>query len=172
MKLRLGVVDVAHPGSPGTSTGDVAEILEKKYHIMEAFFQQHETEIVALLEASMADAFEDALRGGAGVADMTAAESGIETLFRFWLSRGGLDGLAPGVPTAAALRGVSHRRKHPYARRGPRPSFIDTGTYVAAFKAWVSGGLGVPRGNGGASMPAAAEGEEEAVVAEDVGSFL
>jgi hypothetical protein len=37
----------------------------------------------------------------------------------------------------AALHGVSHRFKHPYARRARRPSFIDTGLYQNSFAAWV-----------------------------------
>jgi hypothetical protein len=35
------------------------------------------------------------------------------------------------------MRGVNHRFMHPYARRPSRPSFIDTGLYVANFTAWV-----------------------------------
>jgi hypothetical protein len=41
----------------------------------------------------------------------------------------------PGVPTAAALKGVSHRLK--LKKGAPRPSFIDTGMYQAHFKSWV-----------------------------------
>jgi len=44
----------------------------------------------------------------------------------------------PGVPTKAALRGVNHRLKHPYRRRGARPSFVDTSLYMSSFKAWAT----------------------------------
>jgi hypothetical protein len=45
----------------------------------------------------------------------------------------------PGTPTQAALRGVNHRRRHPYRRSNPRrPSFIDSGLYEASMRAWIT----------------------------------
>jgi hypothetical protein len=64
------------------------------------------------------------------------AGSAIENMFRNFLDLREMDGM-PGVPTAAAEHGVSHRFKHPYAKRASRPSFIDTGLYQASFVAEV-----------------------------------
>ena len=108
MRLHLGVLDVPYKQGSNSSpetTGDVAEILENRYHPIEIFYEEH---------------------------------ANIETRFRHFLSQKEMDSLGvPGVPTKAALAGVSHRFKHPYAKRAPRPSFIDTGLYEASFRAWV-----------------------------------
>lgn len=67
-----------------------------------------------------------------------SATSKIEDRFKQMLSTRELDSLGfPGIPTAAAQRGVNHRFKHPYKKRAARPSFIDTGTFQASAKAWV-----------------------------------
>ena len=135
MKLHLGVIDF--PTAMGQTTGDVAEILEAKYHIMATFFAVHSVAIMTLIEESLVAALEARLAGAPGALSLTsAAESAIGALFRQWIASRGMDGLAPGVPTKAAMNGVSHRFKSPYEKRGPRPSFVDTGTYVAAFTVW------------------------------------
>ena len=66
------------------------------------------------------------------------AESEIETAFKLFLGQQEMNGVVPGVPTKAALKGVNHRMLHPYAKRGPRSSFIDTGLYQANFKVWMT----------------------------------
>ena len=65
------------------------------------------------------------------------AESKIENMFKKAISGKEFDSLIPGVPTEAAKRGVNHRLAHPYAKRGPRPSFLDTSLYSSSFKSWV-----------------------------------
>jgi hypothetical protein len=121
------------------TTGDVAEILEKRYAIMDTFFDLHKNDIVGALEGSLAGALENVLAGGPGTMSATAeGESAIETMFKQFLSNREMDALGiKGIPTKAAREGVSHRFKHPYARRPERPSFIDTGLYQSNFKAWV-----------------------------------
>jgi hypothetical protein len=121
------------------STGDVAEILESKYHPMEIFFEQHKEDIAADLEGSLAGALESLLMGAPPSLDaFGSATSQIEDRFKKFLSEKEMEGLGyPGVPTKAALMGVSHRFLHPYKKRPPRPSFIDTGLYQASFKSWV-----------------------------------
>ena len=65
-----------------------------------------------------------------------AGESQIENRFKQFLSLREVEKLGiPGVPTKAALAGVSHRFKG--KKGGRRPSFIDTGLYQASFKAWI-----------------------------------
>lgn len=154
--LHLGVIDVPYgdeaaaptkKGQPrkrrgqlGVSTGDVATFLEDKYHVMEHFFELHGEEIAADLSESVAGALETALMGGPALdsSGLAAAMTKIEERFKRMLSEKELERLGyPGVPTKAALHGVSHRFKHPYAKRGPRPSFVDTGLYQSSFKAWV-----------------------------------
>ena len=142
MRLHLGVIDVPYKNGSNSdpkTTGDVATILEAKYHVMEHFWEAKKPEIAASLEQSMGDAIEALMMGATAAADpFTAAASDIEAKFKHFLSQRELDSLGyPGIPTKAAQNGVSHRFKHPYAKRAPRPSFIDTGTYEASFKVWV-----------------------------------
>lgn len=121
------------------TTGDVAEILENKYHIYEHFWQLHKNEVAQALEQSMADAIETLMNGGPASRDpLLAATSDMEAKFKAFLANRELDSLGyPGIPTKAAQEGVSHRFKHPFAKRASRPSFIDTGLYQQSFKMWV-----------------------------------
>lgn len=137
-RLILGVVDVAYSGK-GKTTGEVAQILEDKYHLMEHFFELHGQEIADAATESLKDFFEDQLAGSRrNYVSFKDAESTIETMFRKMIDSRELDSLGyPGIPTKAAQRGVSHRRAHPYAKRGPRPSFFDTGLYEQSFKAHI-----------------------------------
>lgn len=150
--------------SGGETTGDVAAILEDKYHVMEVFYEDLGADLIMkALENSAAGAIESLLMGAASgpfadfshVADASLrtrlesantpsltisarAEGEIEAAFRIFLDQREMDGVVPGVATAAAKKGVNHRFKHPYAKANKeRPSFVDTGTYQAAFKAWV-----------------------------------
>jgi hypothetical protein len=149
--LHLGVTDIPYAtavptkgrraaSTGGQTTGDVAEILEDKYHIMEIFFEEHQKEIAVAVEESIGDALETLLSGHSPGGNATAAASAdIETLFKRFISNGEMDSLGyPGVPTAAALAGVNHRLAHPYAKgNAARVSFRDTGLYEASFKAWI-----------------------------------
>jgi hypothetical protein len=128
-------------GSAGstTTTGDVAEILESKYGVMQAFADLYQPEIVSALESSVAGALESLQMGApATINPYGSGLSTIEQDFRSMLDRRMLDGLIPGVPTKAAERGINHRLKRPYVKSNPaRPSFLDTGTYSANFRAWI-----------------------------------
>lgn len=122
------------------TTGDIAQILEARYGIMAFFADAHGQDvIVPELENVIGGKLENLLMGGPSQ-DKIFEEgdlSGIEHAFRQMLDNRELDGRIPGVPTAAAERGVSHRMSNPYAKRGPRPSFIDTGLYSAQMRCWV-----------------------------------
>ena len=160
--LHLGVIDIPYAGpgysTPSTtrksrpskrprarggpisiSTGDVAEILEAEYHIMETFYELHEAMIAQEATDSVQDAIDALVMGAPHTLDpFGSVMQTIEARFKQFLSLREMDRLGiPGVPTKAAQMGVSHRFKHPYARRAERPSFIDTGQYQASFKAWV-----------------------------------
>lgn len=161
MLLHLGVVDLPYNTPDGSiapeiagalshgnppkrgqvkiaaTIGDVATFLENKYHVMEIFFEAHQADIAEALESSLAGALENLLMGGPATAPAWgAATSAIEALFRKFLDSKEMDELGiPGVPTAASLKGVSHRFKQ---KAGPiRPSFVDTGMYEASFTVWV-----------------------------------
>lgn len=150
--LKFGVLDIPygdaksykevgrkkpkHLGGSAT-TGDVAEILEKNYNIMEFFWILYGDKIQDALIDSMEGAAESIAMGAPSTIDPYGeAASTIESLFRDMLTQQKMDG-QPGIATQAAKDGVSHRFKNPYAKRQPRPSFIDTGLYEGSFRAWV-----------------------------------
>jgi hypothetical protein len=134
--IHLGVSDI--PYTDGTqTTGDVAEILEDKYHVMQVFYEQHKEDVAADLESSLSGQLENMMAGSPPPnKPFGSAESAIEDRFRRFLSEAEMDKLGyPGVPTAAALAGVSHRLK--IKKGSPRPSFIDTGLYESSMVCWV-----------------------------------
>lgn len=143
-RLCLGVVDIPYQPTDGRekglpSTGDVAEWLEKKYGVMESFVNLKEDEIAENLADSLADAMQDLILGAPPGADpLLEGFSNIEEDFRRYIETQQVEGQGlPGVPTQAAKDGVNHRLKHPYAKVNPRrPSFVDTGQYLGAFKVW------------------------------------
>lgn len=151
--LHLGVIDLPYAdasyrsvkrkkprrSSAGSrTTGDIATILEAKYGIMAFFYEKYEKKIMETLEESFIGAARTIALGGPLTIDPgSEASSKIEAMFRNMLTNKELDGQVPGVATQASLDGVSHRFAKPYAKRRPRPSFIDTGLYEGSFKAWV-----------------------------------
>jgi len=137
--LHLGVlVQPYGNGRRAVTTGDVAGFLEDRYGVMAAFYRVHGTDVARAVEDGLGGALEALLMGQA-VDPYGRAGAQIRQAFqRFILTREAERVGIPGTPTLAAQRGVSHRKKHPYARREPRPSFRDTGMYVNSFRAWVT----------------------------------
>ena len=148
--LHLGVVEVPYGHEPpaaktkkktqqitGETTGDVASILEAKYHVMEIFWQLHGQELADGLTRSLLNSLEALLMGSPVTQDPFGGALGeIEDRFKQFLTLKEMDSLGyPGVPTRASLLGVSHRFKN--KRGSPRPSFVDTGLYENSFKSWV-----------------------------------
>ncbi|EJP6912203.1 hypothetical protein NY642_001281 [Salmonella enterica] len=136
--FHLGVIDVPYEDE-NTTTGDVAEYLEEKYQIMQTFFDRYSNDIADLMTNDMATSLENMMAGAPPARDPLAESmSRIHDLFVAFLDNTEMNGLL-GVPTRRALEGISRRFKN---KKGPpRPSFIDTGTYQAAMRAWVSGVL-------------------------------
>jgi hypothetical protein len=134
--IHLGVTDI--PYTEGTqTTGDVAEILEDKYHVMQVFYEQHKEDVAVDLEKSLSGQLENMMAGSPPPnKPFGSAESAIEDRFKRFLGEAEMDALGyPGVPTSAALRGVSHRMN---IKKGPpRPSFIDTGLYQSSMVCWI-----------------------------------
>lgn len=139
MELHLGVLDIPYTNGSKT-TGDVAEILEARYHVMELFAETVGAEhIEKAFEESAKAAVEDLMSGApaASISLTDDATQGLETAFRVFIDQRKLDYVEPGVPTEASLKGVNHRFKRANAKGNPvRPSFKDTGLYEASFKAW------------------------------------
>lgn len=123
----------------GATTYSVAMILEHKYHLFETFVRIREAKIAAAIEGSIEGALETVLLGGPTGWQRAFAQAtdDIEALFKDALTTQAFDGQIPGVPTQAAMRGVRHGFKRPYVRRGPRPSFVDTGLLRGSLKVWV-----------------------------------
>jgi hypothetical protein len=123
----------------GTTTGDVAMILEAKYHIMRIFSEDFHEVIVNELAIALQGSIVNLMLGGPVVDDMNPYEDALEIIkqrFEFFLDSEEMGKLGyPGVPTQAALKGVNHRLKLKKGDR--RPSFIDTGLYQKSFKAWI-----------------------------------
>lgn len=123
------------------TTDEVARWLEAKYHVMEHFVELHQNDIADALAETMLSAIENVQLGAPidGSNALASAFGAIENDFKKMLTSKELDSLGyPGIPTKAALDGVSHRFK---SKRGPkgRPSFVDSGLYEASFKVWTEG---------------------------------
>ena len=105
--LHLGVTEASYAHG-GKTTGDVAEILEDKYHIFEHFWQLHREKIVAELCGAVVGAFESVVMGAPPPADPhAAAMTEVQQLFNVFLDQREMDALGyPGIPTAASLAGV------------------------------------------------------------------
>jgi hypothetical protein len=147
VKLHLGVLEVPYDDGKAT-TGEVADILEEKYHIMEVFVEELGDAIGDAFAEAAKNALQDLMSGvpmvqasyiggGANFVLTADATQEIETAFRMFIDQQELDGVVPGVPTQASLKGINHRLAHPYAKANqPRPSFRDTGLYQSSFRAW------------------------------------
>ena len=119
----------------GKTVGMVAEELERKYGILEAFYGMEEDFIVKNFESAVADGMEQGIAGGSWDYDWDPTP--LEGKFRRALSGRKFDGILRGVPTQAAQRGVSHLRADVFKKgAASRPSFVDTGLYRRSFKAW------------------------------------
>lgn len=144
--LELGVLEVAYSQTENgktktTTTGDVAEILESRYHVMETFFELRKQKIANFLAESMGNALQDLLAGRKVRSTPTyGAEQKIEAEFRSFLDANEMQKLAVlltgSLISSAAASGISHRRKMPYSSKNPsRPAFVDTGLYRSSFRA-------------------------------------
>jgi hypothetical protein len=168
LTLSLGVLDVpyndAATGAFGETTGDVAEILEKNYGVMAAFFESRKEKIAQWLADDMANSIQALVNGGrtinAGsrsssaksiVSGMKYAVSGeqsgtltygadqkIEAEFRAFIFGGEMEKIQ-GAISAAAQAGKTKRTKSGYTKgKKARPFAVDTGLYVSAFRAWTA----------------------------------
>jgi hypothetical protein len=144
MKLHLGFEDRAYPSQPsplkrgkstrplkatygqGKTSREVAKELEDRYKIVEEFWNLEQDIFTESLEEAFAEDLEEIMTmeqpSSKGVS--YKGTDAIEARFRRDLRSRRYDNVISGVPTLAA-------------KRGSRPSFIITGTYLQSFRAWV-----------------------------------
>lgn len=137
--LHLGVNDIPYDAGDKT-TGDVADILEAKYGVMQNFVDLLGEDIIQrAFTESAGNALEAVVMGAPATISLTGdAEQELEIAFHLFIEQQEMDFRVDGVPTKASLNGVNHRLKNPYAKtNSSRPSFRDTGQYLASFRAWV-----------------------------------
>ena len=111
-----------HAALENKTTGDVAAILEAKYGLFTAFFENKEERLVGHLEGGLSSALENLLVGGPlGLDPFAEGCSKIDEDFREFISSHEAEAVGiPGTPTAAAKKGINHRFKHPYAKANAR----------------------------------------------------
>lgn len=152
LNLYLGVVDIPYAGpaevgkkrkrkstAATLTTADVAHILEAKYHIFATFAKMHASDtILPAIAKSVQGTMVNLMLGAPASANpFASACSTIDAAFKGFIDSEEMAGM-PGVPTAAALAGVNHSFKHPYAKDNPRrASFVDTGLYRDSEISWV-----------------------------------
>lgn len=125
MKLIFGVENIAYE-TDGVTTGDVANWLENKYGIMNAYVGMNKKFIgMEVMQEILG------VKNRQPQHDMSAIAKSLKQA----ISMQAFNGVLPGVPTKASRMGVSSRFKSG-KRRGkskvsgvPRPSFIDSGIY-------------------------------------------
>lgn len=123
--------------SEGTTTTQVAQILEDKYGVMAAYYSKHQDDVAQAVINSLDGALENLYMGHPIGDPFAEAGQEIMTGFKLFLATGEIEGMGvDGVPTQAAQdrRSLRHKNKK---SSGPRPSFIDTGTYEASMRAWI-----------------------------------
>lgn len=125
------------PLSIQKTTGEVAMILEQKYHVLQRIFELHKEQIAQSMAEEIQGHLVGLMAGGPMYSStLGGVASEITDILKQGISQRELDGY-PGIPTLAARRGVNHRLLHPYARGNPeRPSFIDTSQYQTSIMSW------------------------------------
>ncbi len=169
LTLKLGVLDVAYSdasnGGGETTTGAVAEILEKNYAVMGTFFELYKDKIAQWLADDMSNSIQDLVNGGPGInmgsrssvashiisgakRSVSGEQSGtltfgadqkIEAAFRAFIFGGEMSKIKGAQLSADAVAGKTNRTKSGYTKgKKARPDFVNTGLYVSAFRAWTS----------------------------------
>jgi len=156
MKLYLGVTDTAEP--EGGTTGEVGDILEKKYGIFTVFGENYMPKIVDHLSESVDDAIAKMIAGKRVQDPYAQGTNKITEDLKNYIKLQEVENFGiEGVPTQAALEGrtlrtvgktkrgkkvkkVSAGDKY-FESVGPRrPSFMYSGVFQENLKAWMSDG--------------------------------
>ena len=134
MILHLGVVEIPYADSD-QETGDVAEILESKFHVMQIFADQNSDKIAEFIEDGVAGALENILAGAPSSLDVFGSSmSNIEDRFNEFIDNEehGIQTKAKSAPKAGA------RKKRQYRQVTHKTTFVDSGLYRNNFRAWVA----------------------------------
>lgn len=150
MKLKLGVIEVPEPG--GITSYGLGKILEDKYSLFSSYVEMHHKDIENELCEALAGAFETFQKTGhVAKKPFDAAGQKLSLGLKKFIYEEELAGKVAGVPTKAALEGLSTRtmngktpkkvragQKFKKVKTGVRrPSFIDTGIFEASTKVWI-----------------------------------
>lgn len=152
MKLKLGVIEVPEPQGDITSY-DLGKILESKYGLFSNFYKLHEKDIGEDIDSAFSKAVDSVMNGDerSAVGQIMKAGEKITDKLHNFISLREIEKMGiPGVPTEAALLGLSLRTKNdkPIGKakkgvkykqvKGPRrPSFMYSGVFEASLKAWI-----------------------------------
>ncbi len=130
--INLGVVDTDYSiiGDPDTTTGKVAKILEKEYGVMAGFVNKVEDDVTKKVLAYFSKGEWDDF-AKAEVKDYLE-EQFFDYIFFEQAKR--YSDYSYKIPTMAAQFGWSSIKKE--WTGVPRPSFMDTETYLKSFTVW------------------------------------
>ena len=135
MKLVLGVVDLPYTDhTQSETTGEVAEILEEKYHVMETFFDMHKKDIADAIGQSVAGALVNARAGQTMKRDIfLSAMDKTEKMFKRYIDseQHGIKLKKHDAPKAGA------RKKRQYKKVSAVVAFVDSGLMRKSFKSWI-----------------------------------
>ncbi len=136
-RVTLGVLEVAYTDEEGgTTTGEVAEILEKKYDVMGTFVDAHADKIKDDVASVYVLFLNNYLKTGetwGGHKEFPLEK--VDAEFKDYLDRDEWQRITGRTIMAAAL-GLSSRKKDKQYS-GPRPAFIDTRLYQRSFRAFL-----------------------------------
>jgi len=137
MILSLGVVDYPYADT-GQTTGEVAEILEDKYGVMQKFADQNLDFMAQSITDGVIGAIENAFAGAPQTANVFAEGlSKIEDRFHDYI-----DHEEHGIRTKSKEKPLSGvRKKRQYRRVTGKTTFVDSGLYRNSFKVWVKESL-------------------------------
>jgi len=133
MIISLGVIDIPYADGK-TTTGDVAEILEDEYHVMQIFADQNLDFMADAIANGLIGAMENAFAGAPQDVDMYA--SGMEEIKdRF---HDFIDNEESGIHTKAKDKPkAGPRKKRQYRKVEAKTTFVESGNYRDSFIAWV-----------------------------------
>lgn len=143
MRLELGVQEFLYADAgESETTGQVAEWLENKYHIMRSFFEIKEEQINEEIANFFAGLIESLAMGMPMQAAITRLQTGIfdkiERMFRDFLDAEEMNKILPThMHSQAAKKGIRTRMKKKIREGVARAAFVDTGMYQASFRAWL-----------------------------------
>lgn len=138
MKICLGVDDRPYTNTNAAgvvTTGDVGEILEAKYHVMQHFYDAHKVDIAADLENAIKDQLDVIMDGRSPSTDpFRGANAKIVSRFKDFLMTGEIETMGiPGIPTQASIKRREGGRSARKKSAGTGPSFVDSGMYENNF---------------------------------------